>query len=141
MRKTFLRTGSILAFLAVGLGALGAHALKGILSPERLISFETGVRYHLIHALAILIVAALLHFGKKQSLVISGWLFFAGVILFSGSIYLLTLQDVLAVNLSFLGPVTPIGGVLMMAGWVMLAVSSYQHAEHGHGKTGKDKPE
>lgn len=137
MRKTFLRTGSILAFLAVGLGALGSHALKGVLTAERLVSFETGVRYHLLHALAILIVATLLHFGKKQALAVSGWLFTGGIILFSGSIYLLTMQDILGVNLGFLGPVTPIGGILLMAGWVMLGISSFQHAEHGkHGKDG-----
>jgi uncharacterized membrane protein YgdD (TMEM256/DUF423 family) len=137
MRKIFLRAGSVLALLAVGLGALGAHTLKETLSPERLASFETGVRYHLIHALAILIVGTLLHFGKKRLLVASGWLFFAGVVLFSGSIYMLTMQDVLGVNLSFLGPITPLGGILMMAGWGTLAAASYQHAEHDPIKSGK----
>lgn len=138
MRKTFLRAGSILAFLAVGLGALGSHALKGILSPERLVSFETGVRYHLVHALAVLIVATLLHFGKKQALTVSGWLFIGGVVLFSGSIYFLAMQEVFGINLSFLGPITPVGGILLMAGWLMLGVSSFQHAEHGrHGRDGE----
>lgn len=128
----FLRIGSILAFLAVALGALGAHALKSILSPERLASFETGVRYHLVHALAVLLVAALIHFGKKRGLVLAGWLFVAGVLLFSGSIYLLTLQDIFSINLSYLGPITPVGGILFMAGWVMVFVATFQKPQAYH---------
>lgn len=140
MRKMFLRIGSALAFLAVALGALGAHALKEILSPEHLLSFETGVRYHLLHALAIVITAMLIHFGKKRGLVYAAWLFTAGIVLFSGSIYLLALQDVWKSNLSYLGPVTPIGGVLFLAGWVMLFISTFQKptAYHNNGKSGTD---
>lgn len=132
----FLRIGSIFAFLAVALGALGAHSLKGVLSPDRLISFETGVRYHLIHALAIFAVALLIHFGKKKGLVMAAWLFTIGIVLFSGSIYLLALQDITGLDLSFLGPVTPIGGVAFLAGWVFVFVSTFQKtmAYHGSGK-------
>ncbi len=126
MRKMFLRIGSIFALIGVALGALGAHALKGMLSPERLVSFETAVRYHLLHALAILAVALFIHFGKKRGLVTAGWLFTAGIVLFSGSIYLLALQDVLGLNLAFLGPITPIGGVAFMAGWLFVFISSFQ---------------
>lgn len=133
----FLRIGSAFAFFAVALGALGAHALKEILSPERLLSFETGVRYHLLHALAIVITATLIHFGKKRGLVSAAWLFTAGIVLFSGSIYLLALQDIWNVDLSYLGPVTPIGGVLFLAGWVMLFISTFQKptAYHNAGKS------
>lgn len=140
MRKMFLRIGSALAFFAVALGALGAHALKEILSPERLLSFETGVRYHLLHALAIVITATLIHFGKKRGLVYAAWLFTAGIVLFSGSIYLLAMQDVWKSNLSYLGPVTPIGGVLFLAGWVMLFISTFQKptAYHNAGKAETD---
>lgn len=139
MRKTFLRIGSILAFAAVALGALGAHALKELLAPERLLSFETGVRYHILHALAILLVSALIHFGKKKGLVYAGWLFSAGIVLFSGSIYLLALQDILEIDLSFLGPVTPIGGLLFLAGWVGLFVSTYQSSLAYHHNSGKNE--
>ncbi len=139
MRKMFLRTGSILAFAAVALGALGAHALKGFLSPEQLQSFETGVRYHLLHSLAILIVSVLIHFGKKKGLIYAGWLFTAGIVLFSGSIYFLSLQDTLSIDLSFLGPVTPIGGVLFMAGWVSLFISTYQSSLAYHHNSGKEE--
>lgn len=128
----FLRIGSILAFLAVALGALGAHALKAMLSPERLASFETGVRYHLAHALAVLLLATLIHFGKKRGLVLACWLFVAGILLFSGSIYLLTLQDILTINLSYLGPITPVGGILFMAGWVMVFVATFQKPQVYH---------
>lgn len=135
MRKMFLRIGSIFALIGVALGALGAHALKGMLSPERLVSFETAVRYHLLHALAILAVALFIHFGKKRGLVTAGWLFTAGIVLFSGSIYLLALQDVLGLNLAFLGPITPIGGVAFMAGWLFVFISTFQKtvAYHGSG--------
>lgn len=131
----FLRIGSIFALLAVALGAMGAHALKGMLSPERLVSFETAVRYHFLHALAILAVALLIHFGKKRGLVAAGWLFTIGIVLFSGSIYLLALQDILGLDLSFLGPVTPIGGVVFMAGWLFVFISTFQKtvAYHGSG--------
>ncbi len=132
MRKMFLRIGSLMAFLAVAFGALGAHALQPLLSPERLASFETGVRYHMIHALAIVVVAAYIHFGKKKGLVQAGWLFTAGIVLFSGSIYLLALQDVLELELSYLGPVTPVGGILFLAGWVMVFVSSFQRPQAYH---------
>ena len=95
MDRTFLLIGAVLGFLGVALGAFGAHALKSRLSPEMLAVFETGVRYQMYHAFAVLIVAAAIgHIGNARLLVIAGWFFFAGILLFSGSLYALALTNV-----------------------------------------------
>lgn len=107
-------------FLMVGIiaGAFGAHALKESISAKQLVSYETGVRYLIYHGLALLALG--LSAEKLPELKWVGRLLIAGVLLFSGSIFLLALKDLLGANLSFLGPVTPIGGVLMIAGWGVL---------------------
>ena len=118
MDRTFLLIGAVLGFLGVALGAFGAHALKSRLSPEMLAVFETGVRYQMYHAFAVLIVAtAIGHIGNARLLVIAGWFFFAGILLFSGSLYVLALT-----SLGILGAITPIGGLLFLIGWACLAV-------------------
>jgi uncharacterized membrane protein YgdD (TMEM256/DUF423 family) len=118
MDRTFLLIGAVLGFLGVAFGAFGAHALKNRLSPELLAVFETGVRYQMYHAFAVLIVAAAIgHIGNARLLVIAGWVFFAGVLLFSGSLYTLALTGV-----GILGAITPLGGVLFLIGWACLAV-------------------
>jgi uncharacterized membrane protein YgdD (TMEM256/DUF423 family) len=118
MDRTFLLIGAILGFLGVAFGAFGAHALKNRLSPELLDVFETAVRYQMYHTFAVLIVAAAIgHIGNARLLVIAGWLFFAGTVLFSGSLYALALTGV-----GMLGAITPIGGVLFLLGWASLVV-------------------
>ena len=118
MDRTFLLIGSILGFLGVAFGAFGAHALRARLSPEMLAVFETGVRYQMYHAFALLIVAAAIgHAGTARLLVLAGWLFFVGVVLFSGSLYVLALTGV-----GMLGAVTPFGGLLFLLGWALLAL-------------------
>jgi uncharacterized membrane protein YgdD (TMEM256/DUF423 family) len=118
MNRTFLLIGAAFGFLGVVFGAFGAHALRNRLSPDMLAVFETGVRYQMYHALAILIVAAATgHFGNARLLGAAGWTFTAGVVLFSGSLYALALSDV-----RILGAITPIGGLLFLAGWAMLVV-------------------
>jgi uncharacterized membrane protein YgdD (TMEM256/DUF423 family) len=118
MDRTFLLIGAILGFLGVAFGAFGAHALKNRLSPDLLAVFETGVRYQMYHTFAVLIVAAAIgHIGNARLLVIAGWLFFAGTVLFSGSLYALAFTGV-----GTLGAITPIGGVLFLLGWASLAV-------------------
>src|SRR6185436_17411646 len=118
MDRTFLLIGAVLGFFGVAFGAFGAHALKSRLSPEMLAVFETGVRYQMYHAFAVLIVAAAIgHIGNARLLAMAGWFFFAGILLFSGSLYALALTGV-----GILGAVTPIGGVLFLIGWVCLAV-------------------
>jgi len=124
MERTYVWTGSLFAGLAVILGALGAHWLRENISISSLQSFETGVRYQLFHALAILILASLPKRFKGKLLAATYYLFTFGTLFFSFSIYLLSTSDLTGINFSFLGPVTPIGGVLMIAGWLMLFINS-----------------
>lgn len=106
-------------FLAVALGAFGAHALKGRLSPEDLTIFETGVRYQMYHALALLLLATLLvRGGTAGSYTLAGWAFSVGILLFSGSLYLMVFS-----GQRWLGAVTPLGGVAFLIGWMALAWS------------------
>ena len=121
-RKGIIKAG-ILGVIAVLGGAFGAHALKEVLTPEQLTSFNTGVRYQLIHAVVILLLALLnIKFQAKQFKVASALIFW-GVILFSGSIYLLTLKNIVGVEwLKFAGPITPIGGTLIILGWVFIII-------------------
>ncbi len=129
MRKKLLRTGSILGMLAVLIGAMGAHSLEGVLSPEGMETFQTGVRYHFYHVFAILICTVLIHFGKKSLLWYAGLAFAIGIGLFSGSLYLLSFQENFALPTDLLGPVTPVGGLFFVAGWILLFASSYQKPE------------
>jgi uncharacterized membrane protein YgdD (TMEM256/DUF423 family) len=118
MDRTFLLIGSVYGFFGVALGAFGAHALKTRLSPDMLAVFETGVRYQMYHALAILIVAAAIgQLGSIRLLNVAGWSFTVGILLFSGSLYALSLSDI-----RILGAVTPFGGLLFLLGWICLAV-------------------
>lgn len=119
MKTLTLVIGAVYGLLSVILGAFGAHAFRKILSPERLESFETGVRYQMYAAFFLLFVGWILKFETKSENWIS-WLMILGTILFSVSIYFLAFQDYLGVNLKFLGPITPIGGMMMIISWVML---------------------
>jgi uncharacterized membrane protein YgdD (TMEM256/DUF423 family) len=106
-------------FLAVALGAFGAHALRQRLSPEMLAVFEVGVRYHVYHALALFAVAFVADRNPGGLAQASGWAFALGIVIFSGSLYLLTLT-----GMRWLGAVTPIGGTAFLAGWVLLFLAS-----------------
>ncbi|MBW8358278.1 MAG: DUF423 domain-containing protein [Weeksellaceae bacterium] len=118
--KTFtLVIGGVYGLLSVILGAFGAHALKKVLSVDKLQSFETGVRYQMYSALFLLIVGYILKFESPSEKWIS-ILMIAGTFIFSFSIYLLSFSDVSGVNFKFLGPVTPVGGLLMIISWAML---------------------
>lgn len=115
MDRFLVTAGAIAAGLAVVLGAFGAHALEGRVTPERLETFETGVRYQMYHSLALLFVgwAAVQHLGGLAMW--AGYLFIFGIIVFSGSLYLLVLTDT-----GWLGAVTPFGGAAFIAGWGLL---------------------
>ncbi len=119
MKTLTLIFGAAYGALSIILGAFGAHAFKKILSSERLESFETGVRYQMYAAFFLLIVGYILKFETSQEKWISLLMIF-GTILFSFSIYFLSFQDYWNVNLKFLGPITPLGGLLMIISWVML---------------------
>ena len=112
-----------LGMIAVILGALGSHALKEVLSPEQLDSFTIGVRYQMTHVLLLMVVLLTSYFEEGIKLT-SFWLTIIGILLFSGSIYLLNLQQLLGVKLSFLGPVTPIGGLFLITNWGYLALKA-----------------
>lgn len=118
--KKIVVTASVLAAITIGIGAFGAHGLKELVDAEALSSFETGVRYQMYHVLALLIVG----FATVIPAATKKWVFrffCFGILLFSGSIYLLALKSVLPFSVSFLGPVTPIGGLLFMMGWLRMA--------------------
>ncbi|MDR8392486.1 DUF423 domain-containing protein [Aliifodinibius sp. S!AR15-10] len=119
MSKLFLSIGSICAALAVILGAFGAHALKSNLAADMLEIFETGVQYHFYHALGLLAVGFLaIHYPESGYLKWSGWLMLAGIIIFSGSLYILSISGV-----RWLGAITPIGGVSFIAAWLLLSIA------------------
>ena len=116
MERTFLALGALSAGLAVVAGAFGAHGLRGRLSPDMMAVFETAARYHMYHALGLLAVAVVAGRLTGRGAMLAGWLFVAGTVLFSGSLYLLALGGP-----RWLGAVTPLGGLCFIAGWVMLA--------------------
>lgn len=119
MDKTFAVLGALSGLVSVAAGAFGAHALRARLSADLLAAFETGARYQMFHALALLGVALLAARVPGAALTWAGWLFVAGTLLFSGSLYALALTGVRA-----LGAVTPVGGVAFLAGWLALALAA-----------------
>jgi uncharacterized membrane protein YgdD (TMEM256/DUF423 family) len=122
MERALFAAGAISGAIGVAAGAFGAHGLKGRLPPELLAAFETGARYQLVHAVAILAAAwAATRFGASAAW--GGWLLVAGTVLFSGSLYLMALTGA-----HRLGLVTPVGGVAFIAGWIVLAVAGLRGA-------------
>ncbi|HET7231597.1 MAG TPA: DUF423 domain-containing protein [Longimicrobium sp.] len=117
MARTFWRLGCIFGFLGVAAGAFGAHALRARLPADLLAVFETAARYQMYHALALLAVALLAMLAPTGAVRAAGWLFTAGIVIFSGSLYALALSGV-----RVLGAITPIGGVCFLAGWIALAM-------------------
>lgn len=119
MTKLFLSIGAVNAALAVMLGAFGAHGLKENVSAELLDIFQTGVQYHFYHALGMLAVGIIAyHLPESGFLKWSGWLMLAGILLFSGSLYLMTFTGA-----RWLGAVTPFGGTAFIAAWILLAIA------------------
>ncbi len=116
MERTFFALGALLALLGVGLGAFGAHGLRGSLSAADLATFETAVRYQMYHALGLLAVAGATARWPTPATHVAGWAFLAGVVLFSGSLYVLVLS-----GQRWWGAVTPLGGLCFLVGWAALA--------------------
>jgi len=119
MDAVFFRLGAFSALIAVAAGAFGAHALRTRLGPELLAVFETGARYQMYHALGLMAVAWASTRWPGPLLTWAGWLFAAGTVLFSGSLYALALS-----GMRWLGAVTPFGGVAFLAGWLCLALAA-----------------
>ena len=114
--KSFIVIGAVFGFLAVAAGAFGAHALKSRLSADFLVIFETAVRYQMVHALALILSALVFAAHPHSWIKLGGFLFVAGILIFSGSLYLLVFSGVKA-----WGAVTPVGGLALLAGWLALA--------------------
>ena len=119
MDRTFFALGALFAGLAVAAGAFGVHGLRGRLDADMLAVFETGVRYQMYHAFALLITALALARFDGWLLRTAGWLFTAGIVLFSGSLYALALSGV-----TVLGAVTPLGGLAFLAGWACFIIAA-----------------
>lgn len=116
---------ALLGASAVGIGAFGAHGLKPLLTPDQLQSYKTAVEYQFIHVLAMLFVILWSTQNSKFTTII--WsLFLTGIFLFSGSVYLLTTKDIHQMPISFIGPITPIGGICFMLGWILLSIQALQ---------------
>ncbi|WP_433745522.1 DUF423 domain-containing protein [Falsibacillus pallidus] len=116
--KTFIIIGAINAFLSVALGAFGAHGLEGKLSQKYMDIWHTAVQYQMFHALGIIAIGIVAgNYASSQLLTWSGWLMLIGIILFSGSLYVLSLTKI-----SVLGAITPLGGLGFLAGWILLIV-------------------
>ena len=120
--KNIAATASFLAAITIALGAFGAHGLKNIVEASALNTFETGIRYQMYHCIAILILGLIPAISEKVKRIVF-WLFIFGILFFSGSIYLLALNEVLPFNSAKIGFITPIGGLLFIIGWFLLAFS------------------
>lgn len=119
MEKKIIITALVLGVIAIVLGAFGAHGLKKVLQPEQLVSFETGVRYQMYHALFLLFVGNFSWLALKEKTIVF-YLVLIGVLFFSGSIYLLSTSVLTGLKTKFLGPVTPIGGLFLIVSWLYL---------------------
>ncbi len=127
MQKRFLVFSGFSGAIAVALGAMGAHYLKskletGLITETNLQTFETGVQYQILHSIVILVIALLADRSTNKLLPKAGYCFMAGIVLFSGSLYLLSIGGLMGpTNIHWLGPITPIGGLFLITGWVLLA--------------------
>ena len=114
---------AIFGIIAVIFGAFGAHALKAQLNATALENWKTAVNYQFVHALALLLLATL---PTNRFIRLSSWFFALGIVCFSGSLYLLSIREILTINIAFVGPITPIGGLFFLIGWVSLFFSAFK---------------
>jgi len=126
MDRKILITASLFGAIAVILGAFGAHGLKAVLEPKDLENWRTAVSYHFYHTFALLFLSLIR--SKSRLITISYWTFSIGILLFSGSIYLLSTRAVTGLNWPFLGPITPLGGLLFIIGWVCLMITAIKNS-------------
>jgi uncharacterized membrane protein YgdD (TMEM256/DUF423 family) len=119
--RTFMLLGSIFAFLGVAAGAFGAHSLKALLTTDMLAAYDTAVRYQMYHALGLLVVGWGTRAPQPLSMNLAGWLFVTGILLFSGSLYVMSLSGI-----RWIGAMTPLGGLAFLAGWGLLAWTAFR---------------
>lgn len=128
MHPVFLLLSAISALLAVAIGAFGAHALKAVLTSDMLAVYKTAVTYQMWHALGLSIIALLRQQNPSERIIVyAGWLMFAGIILFSGSLYILSLTGV-----KWLGMITPIGGLCFLSAWLLVSFFAYKTYKAGN---------
>ena len=132
MWKKWFAAGAIIAGLSVGIGAFGAHGLQqyvenGKMEIKQLLNYETAARYQMFHALALIATALLMRSGYNRLLKISAWLISTGILFFCGSLYLLSTRNIIGLeNWKWLGPITPVGGLCFISGWILLAWSVFK---------------
>ncbi|HWY37303.1 MAG TPA: DUF423 domain-containing protein [Bacteroidia bacterium] len=129
MKNPFLFLAGLFGTTGVALGALGAHALKeklkaGIIDSFQYDAFDKGTKYQLFHAIVLLFIFFLYRSYPTKLVKISGWLFTIGILFFSVSIYFLSTQPITKMNFSWMGPITPVGGILLMSGWVCIVIQA-----------------
>ncbi len=132
MRKSFIRSGSFFAMFAVIFGAFGAHTLEQVLDAKQLSTFETAVKYQFYHSFALLFLGLWLYFRKTKMMEYAGLAFIIGIVLFSGSLYILSVKEWLNLNVNWLGPVTPLGGTFFIVGWCIILYASFQENGRMH---------
>ncbi len=127
MNKRIIVIASVFGTLAVILGAFGAHGLKKLVSADELDTWNTAVQYQFYHTLAMLFLATFSRF-KNRAINAASWFFTSGILLFSGSLYLISAKEILNItNLSFLGPLTPVGGLCFILGWISLLIATIKN--------------
>ncbi|MGF7046615.1 uncharacterized membrane protein YgdD (TMEM256/DUF423 family) [Paenibacillus sp. DS2015] len=126
MQRTFIQWGTVLMALSVAIGAFGAHLLESRIGQDALEIYETGVHYHMIHGIALILVGlAAGQWGESKKLNVAGWMFMVGVILFSGSLYVLSISGI-----TMLGAITPLGGVAFIIGWLYFMADVFRRDKH-----------
>ncbi|MFD0861063.1 DUF423 domain-containing protein [Sungkyunkwania multivorans] len=125
MNKRILLSGAVFGLLAVVFGAFGAHGLKGLLAADTLNSFETGVKYQMYHSLVLLFLGSFDRISQDKKRLLY-YLFLIGILLFSGSIYFLTIDELLGVDLRIIAFLTPIGGTLLIIAWILLGIRFFK---------------
>lgn len=140
MYNKLLGIAGILGLLAVALGAFGAHGLQEMLLPNEKAVFETASKYHFYHTIALVLVAILYARDESRMLRLAAYAFIDGIILFSGSLYLISTKNILGISTwAFLGPITPVGGAFLLIGWFILAWYGFQYAKVQRFRTKLDK--
>jgi uncharacterized membrane protein YgdD (TMEM256/DUF423 family) len=123
-QATILRVAALSGMFAVIMGAFGAHGLKQLVEAQSILTWETAARYQFYHALAMLLISSLMKEGSSKFFGLAATMFMFGMLFFCGSLYMLSIRSLLSVDLAWLGPITPIGGLFFVAGWLCLFLSA-----------------